>query len=85
MSSCKLCLSNQASLLGKRFTNLTQEEKIDLVVQGKVHLSNLKIPTTGLNEHHRYEGVVGEFCQINWSLHKSEPSSCKYLTLFIMP
>lgn len=58
---------------------MTEEEKIDLVVQGKVHLANLKIPTTGLNE---YEGVLGEFCQINWSLHKSEPSSCEYTLHF---
>jgi len=60
-----------------RFDNLTDEEKLDLVIAGRVHLINLHV-----SDHHNladtssYEGAItASFCQLDWSLHKNDPSS----------
>mmetsp|Transcript_8700 Transcript_8700/g.13134 ORF Transcript_8700/g.13134 Transcript_8700/m.13134 type:complete len:454 (+) Transcript_8700:111-1472(+) len=55
------------------FRTLSEAERIDLVVEGKVHLKDLKISRGVQNDE--YTGVMGEFCTIEWHLHKNDPSS----------
>ena len=53
---------------------------MDLVLEGKVHLKDVKISIAGLQED-QYHGVKGVFCKLDWELHKSNPSACKYYSL----
>mmetsp|Transcript_6077 Transcript_6077/g.6608 ORF Transcript_6077/g.6608 Transcript_6077/m.6608 type:complete len:442 (-) Transcript_6077:360-1685(-) len=57
-------------------SKLSQEEKIDLIVSGKVHLIDIIVtrPQIRNSKEGTYEGVIGKFCEIEWSAHKSNPS-----------
>ena len=68
-----------AKLFDSNFRTLSEAERLDLVVQGKVHLKDLKIHTRGIQDD-QYSGVIGVFCTIEWHLHKHDPSSCKYVS-----
>jgi len=58
------------------YDNLTEEQKINLIVTGQVQLKDISIGNGIMSaEEHSYKDVTGHFCQINWSLHKEEPSS----------
>mmetsp|Transcript_2589 Transcript_2589/g.3882 ORF Transcript_2589/g.3882 Transcript_2589/m.3882 type:complete len:454 (+) Transcript_2589:45-1406(+) len=61
------------------YAGLAEREMISLVVSGKVHLVNIRISRSGVEEADdgsgSYAGVRGVFCQLNWALHKSDPSS----------
>ena len=48
-----------------------------LVIQGKLNLVELKIDRRELSEAEEdtYEGVYGIFCQLNFDVHKKDPSS----------
>ena len=70
-----------AKLFDSNFRTLSEAERIDLVVEGKVHLKDLKISRGVQND--QYTGVMGEFCTIEWHLHKNDPSSCKYICFVI--
>ena len=70
-----------AKLFDSNFRTLSEAERIDLVVQGKVHLKDLRISKGIQND--QYSGVMGEFCTIEWHLHKHNPSSCKYVSSLI--
>ena len=61
------------------YDSLSQEERINLVVSGKVHLVDLRISKSGIQkkESSSYQGVMGVFCELDWSLHKADPSLCK--------
>jgi hypothetical protein len=61
----------------RNYSSLSKEEQLNLVVRGKVHLIDVKIPKSGIQNEGHYHGVMGVFCQLNWNLHKSDPSSCK--------
>mmetsp|Transcript_2255 Transcript_2255/g.4160 ORF Transcript_2255/g.4160 Transcript_2255/m.4160 type:complete len:462 (+) Transcript_2255:199-1584(+) len=54
---------------------LSKEEQTNLVVRGKAHLIDVKISRSGIQNVDSYHGVIGVFCQLDWSLHKSDPSS----------
>jgi len=51
----------------------TEKEKIDLILSASVHLVSIR--KTQQFKDDTYEGVIGTFCQIDWSLHKKDPSA----------
>ena len=58
---------------------LTEEQKIDLVLSATVHLVAIEPsrhvvedPNDGTGH---YTGIVGEFCRLNWATHKESPSA----------
>ena len=57
------------------YSNLSEQEKVDLIVSGQVHLVNI-IPGKKIfhSNENDYDGVIGHFCALNWSLHKNDPS-----------
>ena len=64
--------------MDRNYSRLTREEKIDLIVSGQVHLMDIRISNDiEQSEEHNYDGVIGLFCKLEFSLHKSEPSKCK--------
>ena len=55
---------------------------IEMVLNGKLNLVKIE-GTPTLSQDGSYDGVVGSFCQVNFALHKEDPSSCKYSYLCI--
>ena len=61
------------------YNTLTNKQKHALIISGQVTLDSLQIGK-GLehSEEGDYDDVIGYFCQFDWSLHKRDPSKCKY-------
>ena len=58
---------------------LTEEQKIDLVLSASVHLVAIE-PSRHVVEDPNdgpghYTGIAGEFCRLNWAIHKKSPSA----------
>lgn len=64
-------------------SKLTLEEKIDMIISGTVQLVNIKVGQ-GIyrSQEDDYDNVMGYFCSLNWSLHKYDPSKCKWKVWF---
>ncbi len=62
--------------------NLTEEQRINLIINGQVQLKDIDvgkgIRKSGKNS---YQDVTGHFCQLDWALHKEDPSSCESIIL----
>ena len=56
---------------------------IEMVLNGKLNLVKID-GTPTLSQDGSYDGVVGSFCQVNFALHKEDPSSCTYSYLCIL-
>ena len=56
---------------------------IEMVLNGKLNLVKIQ-GTPTLSQDGSYDGVVGSFCQVNFALHKEDPSSCTYSYLCIL-
>jgi len=48
---------------------------IDLVIAGKVHLTEISVSNSGMNHDGHYRGATGSFCKLEWRHHKSDPST----------
>jgi len=58
--------------------SLSEKDKIDLVLSGQMHLVEIKVSSEFkyIEDDEPYTDLVnGYFCALNWSLHKSNPSS----------
>ncbi len=55
--------------------HLTDDEKIQLVIQGKYTLRDIEIRHEKLASDDYAGAVSGTFCSINWQVHKSDPST----------
>mmetsp|Transcript_56818 Transcript_56818/g.169646 ORF Transcript_56818/g.169646 Transcript_56818/m.169646 type:complete len:446 (-) Transcript_56818:42-1379(-) len=62
-----------------RGDTFTDEAKVDLILSASVHLIAIDIsggPISVAGDEDSYDGgVMGEFCALDWALHKADPSS----------
>jgi hypothetical protein len=51
---------------------------LHLIISGQVQLQDIRIGRGIQNSlENDYEDVTGYFCELDWSLHKNDPSKCK--------
>lgn len=66
---------------GRRYPEMVytnDKEKVNLILSASVHLVAIDIPGGSplyAGDANSYEGVLGEFCTLDWSMHKADPSS----------
>eukprot|EP00586_Coscinodiscus_wailesii_P004706 CAMPEP_0172479712 /NCGR_PEP_ID=MMETSP1066-20121228/4485_1 /TAXON_ID=671091 /ORGANISM="Coscinodiscus wailesii, Strain CCMP2513" /LENGTH=156 /DNA_ID=CAMNT_0013240413 /DNA_START=314 /DNA_END=784 /DNA_ORIENTATION=+ len=75
----------------KRMSNKTGGSRLDRILSGNVNMIGLKVGRhalegTGNKDDEKvshYKNVIGSFCEIDWSLHKSDSASGELTTCFI--
>ena len=50
------------------------DDTIELIVRGELHLVDIQVSSKSLDRE-GYSDVFGLFCEIDWSIHKSDPSA----------
>ena len=59
----------------------SHKEQVDLILEGKLNLVDITIDRRALSRaaEGSYEGIYGVFCQLNFDVHKNDPSSGTWL------
>lgn len=74
----QLITDNEFFRLFSRSSRLSRDEEIELIVSGQVHLIDIEVSNEiEDSDEYTYNGAIGHFCELKWSLHKTEPSKCK--------
>ena len=62
----------------RHFSRRSRDEELELIVSGQVHLIDIEVSNEiEDSDEYTYNGAIGHFCELKWSLHKTEPSKCK--------
>ena len=59
----------------------TYKEQVDLILEGKLNLVDINVDRRALASapEDSYDGIYGVFCQLNFDVHKNDPSAGRLL------
>jgi hypothetical protein len=69
-----------------QFLDKEESEVLEMILSAEIHLVDLHVDQEEVRRSppNSYAGVYGSFCQLDFSIHKKDPSSGEYPKLYII-
>jgi len=61
----------------------TDKEKVELILSGEFDLVNIRVSQRKISKGYGYGTVMADFCKLDWSMYKNDPSSYPMSRLLI--